>query len=150
MTPSAVNPVTLTKEVEGDIFQDPGDEMAYLSVYFGSTMFFMCVYFGYKFMFEVVMKDKSYLDKKYKDRCFVLSCWTANTHHLIVAVFAFWTLTHPLCDKYEGFFTWFNDEKCMVTSDKRHVYISAITAGYLVYDAIVLLCIVQSYDALGL
>ena len=124
--------------------------MMYLGVYFGSTVFFMGVYFFWRFLLEVVLKNKSYLDKNYKDRSFVLSCWTANTHHAIVAIYAFYNLTNPLCDKYDGFFTWFNDEKCLVTSDKRHVYIAAISGGYFIYDGIVLFCMVQSYDALGL
>lgn len=110
----------------------------------------MIVYFCYRFLFESVLKEKSYMEKNFKDRSFVLSCWTANTHHIIVAIYAYYNLTNPMCDEYNGFFTWFNDEKCLVTSDKRHVYISFITGGYLIYDGIVLFGIVRSYDALGL
>ena len=110
----------------------------------------MCVFYGWKYLFETVLKHKPYLDKNYKDRLFYLSCWGANTHHFIVFTFAMYNLLNPLCEKYDGPFTWFTDEKCLMTSDRRHVYVAAITGGYLIYDGIILFCYVKSFDALGL
>lgn len=110
----------------------------------------MCVYYAWHFLFGVILKHEVYLKKSYKEQCFYLSCWSANTHHAIVAVYAIYNLMNPQCDTYNGIFTWFTDEKCMLTCNKNHVYIAAITGGYLIYDGIVLFCFVKSYDALGL
>lgn len=38
----------------------------------------------------------------------------------------------------------------MMTTDRRHVMVAAITGGYLIYDGIILFCYVKSFDALGL
>ena len=121
-----------------------------MSVYFGSAVFFMIIYLSIRYFLENIYQEKEYMKKTFKDRCFIMSCWTANIHHIIVAVYAFYNLTNPMCEKYDGFFTWFKDEKCLVTMDKRHVYVSLITGGYLVSDGIVQFGFAKSFDALGI
>ena len=120
----------------------------YLGIYFGAVFFFMAVYHSWKFLFESVLKDKTYLSKNHKERCFFLSCWGANTHHIMCVVLATYNFMNPRCENTKSF-SWFTDEACMVTMDKRHVYIAAFTGGYLIYDGLVLILYVGASDALA-
>lgn len=82
------------------------------------------------------MQHKGYLARDKKDRAFYLSCWGANTHHAIVFSLAIYNFLNPICES-KGIWTWFKDETCMMTMDKRHVHVAALTAGYLIYDGII-------------
>lgn len=100
-------------------------------------------------MFEKIIKHKPYLAKNQKDRCFYLSCWGANTHHVLVVLIGFYNFLNPACEGSQGIWTWFKDETCMMTMDKRHVYTAAFTGGYLIYDGIIIVCYVGASDALA-
>lgn len=56
----------------------------------------------------------------------------------------------PTCENTAGIWTWFRDETCMMTMDKRHVYTAALTAGYLIYDFIIQFWYVGATDALAM
>ena len=81
---------------------------------------------------------------------YYLSCWGANTHHVIVATCGFYNFLTPPCDTNEhGIWTWFKNDECFMLMDKRYVYTSLITAGYLLYDLNIQFNYVGGKDALA-
>ena len=58
----------------------------------------MCVFHFWRFLFESVLQHKPYLEKNEKERLFYLSCWGANTHHLIIFCLSLYNMLYPICE----------------------------------------------------
>jgi hypothetical protein len=110
----------------------------------------MGVFYFWRFFFEHILRHKPYLAKTTKERNFYLSLWGANTHHVIVLSYALNNFMTPNCDNANGVWTWFKDETCFMTVDKRHVHTALIGAGYLIYDFIILFFYVGADDNLAI
>ena len=52
---------------------------------------------------------------------------------MIILIFAFYAFSKPNCNDPHAF-QWFYDDLCFITVDKKFIYASLFTAGFLTYD----------------
>lgn len=101
-------------------------------------MIFFSVFWAWKFIFDnglIKPLNERYSKKSEEDKAYWLSCWTANTHHLIIYTAVFFTYQNPVrCEGEPYPWKYFYDDLCFITPHKIYFQVSLITAGYLTAD----------------
>jgi len=108
------------------------DLIYYTCFFFGVWLFFFLLYFAIKWFHDTcAFSWYASKDQHIKNR------WNgaviANVHHLSIFIYVFYIFTHSVCDNAYPFI-WFYDDVCFLTMDKKFVYVSLFSAGFLCND----------------
>jgi len=72
-----------------------------------------------------------------------LQKWASNSHHLVLVIWSIVSLAHPDCGPDSYPLQVFDDPVCFNKIDKNHVYIVIMTTTYLVFDALIDVCLIK-------
>ena len=126
----------------GWIFIDESDPKNYATFLVFTILFFWAVFVFWRTLFTKLIRVERFDKLEYGEQAHWLSNWVGNTHHLTVGIWIFHNFYSNEC-------SYFNEDLCFLEVQKKYVYCSIYSLGYLTSDFLIAWFLVKGRDELA-